>query len=87
MPPLTAFVLEKFESDDRVFQEFCAGAHSLQSYVGDYAALREGEALEAELFLNHPLRRVREWAALEIDRAARDAEEWRKRREKEDLPT
>ena len=38
VPELTAFVLEKYGHDDRVFDEFVAGVHSLQRYSGDIAA-------------------------------------------------
>ena len=33
--------------------------------VGSYAAAREKEGLQAQKFLTHPLKRVREWALLE----------------------
>jgi hypothetical protein len=64
--PLTEFVLRQFESDDHTFSEFCAGIHSFQMYAGDIAAAKEREANEAKQFLDHPLRRVREWAQLEM---------------------
>jgi hypothetical protein len=64
--PLTEYVLRVYESDDRTFNEFCAGVHSFQMYTGDIAGTREREADEAKLFLDHPLRRVREWAQFEI---------------------
>ena len=63
--PLTEFLLTHFEDDDKTFNEFCLGIHSFQVYVGDIAAHREAEAKFAEAFLNHPLRRVREWAQIE----------------------
>jgi hypothetical protein len=74
VPPLTAWVLQQFESDDRTFKEFCAGVHNLQVYSGDIAAQHESEAETARRFLDHPLRRVREWAAYEELSATRDAE-------------
>jgi hypothetical protein len=64
--PLTEYVLREFENDDRTFNEFCAGVHSFQMYAGDIAATKEREADMAKLFLAHPLRRVRDWAQLEI---------------------
>jgi hypothetical protein len=72
--PLTEYVLGTFENDDHTFSEFCAGAHSLQVYVGDLATTREREAERARPFLNHNLRRVREWAHFEMQSAAKDAQ-------------
>ena len=73
LPRLTEWVLREFEGDDRVFHEFVAGAHSFQVYSGDIVARHEQEAATARLFLNHPLRRVREWAAIEERDAAEEA--------------
>lgn len=67
VPPLTEFVLKTFEEDEQVFRKFCAGVHSFQIYAGDIAAQYKKEAEIARKFLNHPLRRVREWAQIEID--------------------
>jgi len=76
VPPLTEFVLETFEDDDQTFREFCAGVHGLQLYSGDIAAQHEKEAEVARKFLDHPLRRVREWAQIELESSLREAEEW-----------
>jgi hypothetical protein len=77
VPPLTEFVLTRFENDDRTFHEFCAGVGSFRSYVGPMAPQKEGEAEVARKFLSHPLRRIREWARGEIDAATQQAEYWR----------
>jgi hypothetical protein len=77
LPALTELVLSRYEDDDEVFQNFCAGVHT-QSYVGDFGTLREGDARLAERFLGHRLRRVREWAAREIASSQRDVLAWRK---------
>ena len=68
-PPLTEFVLSRFEDDDEVFQEFLAGTHAGQVYSGDIPAQHEEEAETARRFLGHPLRRVREWAVAEVQSA------------------
>ena len=81
VPPLTAFVLERFADDDQVFREFCAGTHSGQVYSGDVTEQHEREAAIARRFVGHPLRRVREWALSEIDSAKRQAAHWRERDE------
>ncbi|HET9285364.1 MAG TPA: hypothetical protein VFR24_25715 [Candidatus Angelobacter sp.] len=72
--PLTEFLLTRFEDDDLTFNEFCAGVHSFQLYVGDLAAHREAEAKFAEAFFNHPLRRIREWAQREWQIGRAEAE-------------
>jgi hypothetical protein len=79
---VTEYVLGMFEDDDRTFAEFCAGVHSFQVYVGDIADAREREAKMAEKFVNHRLRRVREWAMRERESAIRDAQ-WHREHEDE----
>jgi hypothetical protein len=74
VPPLTEYVLRTFENDDRTFAEFCAGVHSFQLYVGDFAAAKEGEASIAQRFSNHPLRRIREWSKVEEQNTKRMAQ-------------
>jgi len=81
VPPLTEFLLKRFEDDDRTFREFCAGVHSLQMYSGDIAAQHEKEAEIARRFLNHDLPRVREWAELEIRESLAQAKWWRQEHE------
>src|SRR5580700_1777373 len=77
VPPLTAFVLDRFGDDEQVFEEFCAGTHSGQIYEGDIAAQHKREAEVARRFLAHPLRRVRDWALAEIASARGHAAVWR----------
>ncbi len=76
VPPLTAFILEKFESDDHVFSTFCSGGHN-GMYCGDIAGQHENEAELAEKFLTHALRRVREWADQEVRWGRGSAQRWR----------
>ncbi len=85
VPPLTEWILTQFEDDDRTFREFCAGVHNLQMYSGDIAAEHEAEAEVARKFLNHPLRRIREWAAIEERQSAQEAEWHRREQEEFDL--
>ena len=73
---LTSFVLSEFESDERTFQEFCIGSHSLQPYVGDIASHKKREAEIAKKFLDYPLRRVREWAEYEISSCEQEIKYW-----------
>jgi hypothetical protein len=81
VPPLTAFVLDRFADDEQVFREFCAGSHLGQIYSGNIAEQHDREASLARRFLNHPLRRIREWALSEIDSATRQSAYWRQRDE------
>jgi hypothetical protein len=81
VPALTAYVLDRFAEDERVFDEFCAGMHSGQTYVGDIAAQHEREAEVARRFLDHDLPRVRDWAHREIAQATQQASWWRARDE------
>jgi len=85
VPPLTAFILDTFENDDRVFLNFCAGGggHNGQMYRGDIAGQHEKEAELAEKFRTHSLRRIREWAEQEEGWARRSAQRWREHDEEE----
>jgi hypothetical protein len=86
LPSLTEFVLSRFEEDDEVFREFVAGTHTGQVYTGDIPAQHEQEAEAARRFLGHALRRVREWAAAEIQSAKREAQFWRQHDEETATP-
>jgi len=55
-------------------------------YMGDIAAEHEAEATLARKFLDHPLRRVREWASIEEQSAVADAARARRWTEESDLP-
>jgi hypothetical protein len=77
VPELTAWVLSHFEDDDRTFSEFCAGVHSMQTYMGDIAGAHESEARDARKFFNHNLRRIREWARIEHEGALENAQRMR----------
>ena len=81
IPPLTEFVLTRFEDDDRTFSEFVAGVHSFQLYRGSYSSARDQERLVAKAFMNSPIRRVREWAQSEMAQAEADAKVHRIREE------
>jgi hypothetical protein len=84
--PLTEFILSRFEDDDEVFRAFLAGTHAGQVYSADIPAQHEEEAETARQLLGHPLRRVREWAAAEIQSAKRQAQLWRQRDEETAAP-
>ncbi|WP_330205520.1 hypothetical protein [Cyanobacterium sp. Dongsha4] len=77
VPELTEFVLSKFEDDEETFRNFCISSHNLQVYLGDTVAHKNKEAEIAKSFLNHQLRRIREWASYEIESSRRDANYWR----------
>lgn len=85
VPDLTEYVLTHFEDDPRTFSEFVAGIHSFQGYRGSYSAARQKEADEAKAFLNHPSKRVREWARLEMLQGEEDARVHGMREEERDM--
>ena len=76
VPPLTEHLLAKFEDDEQVFRRFAAGVHNFQSYMGDIAAQHLHEAEIAKHFLGHRLRRIREWANIEVMEAEAQAKYW-----------
>ncbi len=82
VPPLTEFVLERFEGDEEVFSGFCAAGHNFQTYLGDAAAQHDGEVAVAVRFQTHRLRRIREWSEREM-RGARLSAQWAREREEE----
>jgi len=79
--PLTKFVLSTFGSDEKVFNAFYAGVHSLQLYSGDIAAEHEMEATIARKFRAHPLAAIRKWAKLEEESSLYQAKSWREESE------
>lgn len=81
VPEMAEYVLKTFEDDEETFQAFCAGTHSFQLYSGDIAVQHEKEGEVARRFLNHPLRRIREWAELELKSATQAAAMWRQEKE------
>jgi hypothetical protein len=76
VPPLTAFVLDRFAHDDKVFQEFFAGSQSMHVYGLDFPAEIDHETEVARHFLEHSLKRVREWARNELERARKESALW-----------
>jgi len=77
VPKLTEYILSRFEDDGTTFTEFCAGTHSFQIYRGDIARQRENEADSVRPFLNHRLKRIREWAHYEQDSGIAEAKRHR----------
>jgi hypothetical protein len=85
VPSLTAFVLDRFADDERLFREFCAGARSVHVYRGDFPAHLDRRAEVAHHFMRHPLKRVRDWARDEIEFARRESALWRQHQEEEEM--
>ena len=85
VPELSEFVLREFESDDRTFQEFCAGVNSHKSYLGDIASQVESEGALAKRFLTYPLNRIKQWARLEAQSSTKEAEMWRRVEEEQKI--
>ena len=76
VPPLTEFVLSEFEDDEKTFSNFCISSHNHQVYTDDMVAHKNKEIEIARSFLNHPLRRIREWATKEIRSCQQTAKYW-----------
>jgi hypothetical protein len=81
VPPLTAFVLERFADDEQVFREFCAGTRSVHTYHGELPTHLDHEADLARHFLRHPLKRLRAWARSKIQSVQQEAALWRQEEE------
>jgi hypothetical protein len=66
VPSVTEWFLTEYQGDERLFREFCAGRHSGEVLRG--SARDRSPAVEAAVspFLDHPLRRVRDWARYEL---------------------
>lgn len=82
VPPLTEWLLTEFEDDEMVFTEFCCGRHSGEVYFGPISRYFEDTEERMKPYLNHPLRRIREWAQGEI-RHAQGVRTWEGQREAE----
>jgi hypothetical protein len=82
VPPLTEWLLTEFEEDDRVFNEFCVGRHTGEMYVGSMSRYFEDTEERMKPYLNHHLRRIREWAQYEISNA-QGVRSWEGQREAE----
>lgn len=82
VPEITRHVLEAYEESDEVFENFCHGFRSGEIYEVAGGRTRQRDAGLAELLLDHPTRRIREWAEYESRWARRDAE--RQQREEEE---
>lgn len=68
VPYITQYILDTFEDDD-VFNGFICGVHAFQLYSGDIASQHDNEAEVARQFLNHPSKRIQEWAQIEEEQA------------------
>ncbi len=85
VPEVLDVILRDFD-DDRVLNNFAAGAHSGGSWWGDRSEQLRREAEDARRFLNHPNRRIREWARHEIDQRTHMAEREELEHAEEALP-
>ncbi|HYH64750.1 MAG TPA: hypothetical protein VD866_08665, partial [Urbifossiella sp.] len=81
VPPVTAWLFTEREHDQEAFESFLTGRHRGVFMSGD--DLVEKARVAMSPFAAHPLRRVREWAAYEIDTADRHAD-WLRRDDEED---
>ncbi len=79
VPAVLELVLSRFEDDDETFRAFVGEVHAHEGWTGNGAARFRAQADVARQFLGHPIRRVREWAQIEI----RDREWWAEREARE----
>ncbi len=75
IPPLTAWLFRDYENDDEAFEWFLIGRDTGEFFTRDDNQNRKRK--EMELFLNHEMRRAREWAKYEIAKATREAQYFR----------
>lgn len=67
VPPLTEWLLSEYEMDDRFFREFLAGRHSFEVFnIESTVEGHEQLVTVMQPYLNHKLKRVRDWAEYEI---------------------
>lgn len=84
VPTVLEWLFSIYEDDDEVFEGFLSGRHRLNVSVGNVQVTEVEHAMNP--FMEHPSRRVRDWALWEIQQARResewfeDYEEKRKRR-------
>jgi hypothetical protein len=83
VPEVTAYVLEAFENDQLTFEAFCSGAGTRDFYWVEGGKKRDRDAEVAERFLDHPLRRIRQWAKAESQAARAEATQQRLEDEEE----
>jgi hypothetical protein len=72
VPPLTELFLTRFAHEDEVFAEFCRGVHSGEMNWGSMLEVCNRRIKIANSFLQHSIKRVREWAENEIDYSTRE---------------
>jgi len=84
--PNTALVLDQYESDDEVFKAFESGISRIEMWGGSGEAKYLKDAEMARKYINHPLRRVREWAVKQESLAINAANHFRIAEQDDELP-
>jgi hypothetical protein len=78
---VTAFLMENFGEDERVFSSFVAGMHSGGVFAGPISDWMQRGVTLAEEFTNYPIPSIRRWARNEVQFGTKQAEEFREREE------
>jgi hypothetical protein len=72
VPTVLEWLFSMYEDDDEIFEGFLSGRHRLNVIVGNVEVTEMEHAMKP--FMEHPLRRVRDWALWEIQQAKRESE-------------
>lgn len=80
---VTAFLMENFGDDERVFSSFVAGIHSGGVFTGPISNWMQRGVTLAEQFTNYPIPSIRQWARNEVDYGAKQVEQFREREAEE----
>ena len=81
IPELTLFVLEQYEEDDQVFEEFLEGTHLGFAYIGELDEILQKASEIADRLLSHPQKRIREWSIEELSYIKSSRKYWAQRDE------
>jgi hypothetical protein len=83
VPPVTDWLLREYESDDEAFQWFLMGRNAGKVWTQrEINSTRKRDAMKP--FLKHGLRRVREWAAHEIQEEEKEEKFFREMDEEDE---
>jgi hypothetical protein len=80
---VTAYLMENFGEDEKVFSSFVSGIHGGGVRTGPISTWMQQEVDLAEQFANYPIPSIRKWARIEIEFGTKQVAEFREREEEE----